>query len=977
MMTDFILGNTYSGFVLQRKERIDEIDSTVLLFYHQLLGTPTFAIKNRDQNKTFCIAFNTLPEDSTGVAHILEHSVLMGSKKYPVKDVFGEIHKGGLMTFLNAMTGSDTTYYPFATLNTKEYFNIMDVYCDVTLNPLLQETTFEQEGWHYHKEDKEKPLEYQGVVFNEMKGAFSDPIRSIFHHTYKGLMPGSTYAHESGGDPKNIPDLTYDQFVAFHRKYYHPSNATLFFYGDANLEEELAFVQDRFLQHFQRTGTVGEINHGQIITQPLLIEDAYTIRPTSSLQEKTYMAVASAVGTVLEREKNTSFQVISQILFNSDASPLKKAIVDAGLCKDFGGLFLSSSSFRTIMMTYLIGCEAGNLEQFTSVYNATLKDMVQSGLDTELILSELNKYEFSFRESLTKAQRGLDLIGQALVALKHGADPYEQLCFEELFVDIRSKALEKKYFEELIQHSLLDNPATVQVVLKPDPEKSELDRLDESKRLSDFENSLDEFGQQDVINRTSELIELQNTPNDEDTLRLLPQLVISDLNAAPEFHKVESGTLGDRPLLFSLLPTNSICYVDLGFDASVVPPDLLPYLNLFGTIVSEIGTDTMDYMQIARELGTYTGGLDTTFSTHTRADAAGEPCTLFLWFHLKALNSFLEPALEIITQILSHVSFSNRKRIKEIVQREFAWTEHSVQSEGYALASSRVFAHLSIAGMYNEHVNGITAYLSLKDLANNYEKHEEQFLATLEQLKEILFHRQGLIVSLTGDQKGIGSFTNLGTPILNSLKDLEKPPIKPEFQPFNRFQGLCTSSEVVYNVQGYSLFSEPPQQYNGHFEVLKTWISRDYLWNTVRQMGGAYGCFVQFNHITGNIGFVSYRDPHIAKTFAAYDELPSHINQLQLSEQVLNQLIIGTYGTLVPHQSPAAKGTTARNDYLSGITSEFKLQRIEEVLSTTLDSLRSFAPLFEKLKEDCYRASIGNSEKIREAGSIFDDILDI
>ncbi len=975
-MNEFQIGSTYSGFVLQRKEIIDEIDSTVFLFSHEILGTPALAIKNNDPNKTFCIAFNTLPEDSTGVAHILEHSVLMGSKKYPVKDVFGEIHKGGIMTFLNAMTGSDTTFYPFATLNNKEYFNIMDVYCDVTLNPLLQKTTFEQEGWHYHKEALDQSLEFQGVVFNEMKGAFSDPIRSIFHHAYSGLLPDSTYAHESGGDPKNIPDLTFEQFVNFHNRYYHPTNATIFFYGDANLEEELSFVQDRFLRHFQSPGAIGEISHGRLVTQPLLIKDGYSIHPQSDLAGKTYLAVASAVATVLDKEQNTAFQVISQILYNSDASPLKKAILEAGLCKDFGGLFLASSSFRTIMMTYLIGSESENRGKFASVYDATLREMVRSGLDPKLVLSELNKYEFSVRESLTKSQRGLDLIGKALLALKHGADSFESLRIDELFKQIRIKALEKRYFEELIQNSLLDNPATVEIILEPDPNKSLQAQQDEAKRLADFENSLDESGRQNIIKRTQELIDLQNSHNSEETLQLLPHLKINELNRTPDFHQVETDSIEGTPFLFSALPTNSICYIDFGFDSSVVPAEMLPFLSLFGTIVSEIGTKTKNYMQFARELATYTGGLDTSFSTYTQLGGTNDSCSPILWFHLKALNTFLKPSLGLVSEIFSLVSFADRQRIKEIVLREFAWSEHSVQSEGYNLASSTVFSHLSSAGRHNEYVNGATSYLALKDLAHNYDQREESFLSSLEQLKQLLFRRQGLTISMTAEQEAIRSFRDQSSSVISSLKDIEIAPIIQQFQELERFKGLCTSAEVVFNVQGCSLYTDPAQ-YNGHLEVLKTWISRDYLWNTVRQMGGAYGCFVQFNHITGNIGFVSYRDPHVSKTYSTYDELPAHINQLQLSRQVLDQLIIGTYGGLVPHQSPAAKGAAARNDYLSGITTEFKLKRIDEVLSTSLESIKTFAPLFENLTDNCYRASIGNCEKIRSDSDYFNDILDI
>ncbi|GAB4339168.1 MAG: insulinase family protein [Desulfobulbaceae bacterium] len=975
-MTSFQPGATYSGFVLERSETIAEIDSTVFLFTHERLATPVLAIKNSDPNKTFCIAFNTLPEDSTGVAHILEHSVLMGSKKYPVKDVFGEINKGGLMTFLNAMTGSDTTYYPFATRNMREYFNIMDVYCDVTLHPLLHPTTFEQEGWHYHQEGPDQPLEFQGVVFNEMKGAYSDPIRAIFHNAFSGLLPGSTYAHESGGDPARIPDLTYEAFVDFHRRYYHPSNAFLFFYGDAPLEEELAFVHDRFLRHFPTPGQTVRPEQGRLLSSPTLVEDCYSIPPGSDPAGKTYLAVASAVGTVREREATTAFQVIAQILYNSDASPLKKAVIEAGLCKDFGGLFLSSSCFHTIMMTYLIGSEPENRLPFSEVYETTLREMVEKGLDHELVLSELNKYEFSVRESFTKAQRGLDMISKALTGLKYDTDPFLALRTEDLLREIRSRALQEGYFEELISDSLLANPSTVEIVLRPDPDKSAREDAEERKRLERFAAGLDEAGRQEIIRHTTELIALQNQPNDETTLALLPRLERSDLDPSPPFHEVVAETLEGHPLLISELATNGISYIDFGLDCSVVPTDLLPLLTLFGTIITEIGTDTKDYMQFARETGTYTGGIDTSFNTYSRWPEGGDRCRPVVWLHLKALNSFLEPALELVGEIFSRVSFTDRKHIREIVLREFAWAEHSVQSEGYSLASSRAFSHLSDAGRYNEYVNGVTSYLELKKLAEDYDRLEDDFIARLEELRRILFRREELVLSITSDRDGIDSFRHLCPAVLGTLSTRSLPAASRDFTSFDRAQGFCTSAEVVFNVQAGSLFHDP-ELYNGHFEVLKTWISRDYLWNTVRQMGGAYGCFVQFNHITGNIGFVSYRDPHVERTFSAYDTLMEQISDLEISLPVLDQLIIGTYGSLVPHQSPAAMGAAARNEYLSGITAAFKRDRLREVLATTPDSLRSFAPLFKEMRGRCYRASIGSGRKIRDAAHCFTSIVDL
>ena len=974
-MTDYTIGSTYHGFLLQRMEYIAEIHSTVYLFEHELLGTPALAIKNDDPNKTFCMAFQTIPDDSTGVAHILEHSVLMGSKKYPVHDVFGEINKGGLMTFLNAMTGSDTTWYPFATRNMTEYFNIMDVYCDVTLNPLLLRTTFEQEGWHFHKESMDDPLQFQGVVFNEMKGAFSDPFRSIFHHTFAGLMPGSTYVHESGGDPRNIPDLSYEQFVAFHKAHYHPSNAMVFFYGDADLDRELAAVQDNFFSSYDEPGTRADIVPGLDIAEPVFIEDSYPVQPGSELTGKTFLTVGSAVGTVVDRKRNASFQIIANILYNSDASPLKKAILAEGLCKDFGGLFLDHSCYKTFMMTYLVGSDADKKDRFLQVYQHTLAEMAQQGIEHDLILSELNKYEFSVREELTKAQRGLDLIGKALPALKHGTDPFEALQIEQLFSEIRHQALEEGYFEQLIQEYLLENTATVVVTLVPDQDKATTLLQEEQQRLTDYAQSLSPEEMDHLIARTRELITLQHTPNDEKALALLPQLSRDDLDRSPNYHHVRVESETPFPLMVNELDTNSIIYMELGLDCGALGPDLLPYLDLFGTIATEIGTGKRDYMRFAKDINIYTGGLSHSFATYLKRDK-NSPLLAILWFQIKSLSGYIPQALELVNEVFSDLDFSNRQRIREIVQREFAWTEHHIQSEGYNLASSRVFAQLSQVGMINEYVNGATAYLHLKKLARDYESHEDEFIRKLNEIRNIIFKKQGITVSMTGAAPDLIKCKPLCEQIHTTLASGSSTRVVPKFPALPRNQAFCTATEVVYNVQGCKLLSDP-SAYTGHFEVLKTWLSRDYLWNTVRQVGGAYGCFVQFNQITGNFALVSYRDPKVADTFEAYNAIQDALHELEMGRSVLDQLIIGTYGAFNPHQSPAARGLSARNEFLSGITPAYKQQRIGEIIDTTVESIRSYAPFFEKLKSDSIRASIGNCEKIKKDGAFFDDIVEL
>ncbi len=971
-----IPGNTYVGFTLQRHEWIAELASDVYLFSHDSTGCPLLAVKNDDTNKTFAAAFNTIPTDSTGVAHILEHAVLMGSKKYPVKDVFGEMNKGGLMTFLNAMTGSDITYYPFATRNLQEYFNLMDVYCDVVFHPLLQQETFEQEGWHYHQEESDAPLVFQGVVFNEMKGAFSDPIRLIFQHLFSGLLPGSTYAHESGGDPKHIPDLTYEQFLAFHRDHYHPSNCTLFVYGDAPLADELHFLQERFLGAFTTAQPRCRADLGTTITKPRLIVDRYGVE-AGNHEDRTYLAVGTHVGNVGDLERNASFQIIANILYNSDGSPLKNRIVSSGICKDFGGLYLSSSCFNTIMVTYLIGSDSRHRETFATLYHDTLTEMVHAGLDRDLVLSEINKYEFNVREDASKAQRGLDLLNKALVAFRYDIDPFEALKTEATLRSIRDKALSGRYFEDLISEALIDSPATVTIVLEPDPAKLQQSDREERERLARHAGQLSEQDRQNLIDRTGALQTLQQTPNSPETLQLLPRLTRKDLPVHIDFHRVEPVTMFGRQVLVSDLPTNHITYLDIGLDLSCLPHRYLPLLDLFGAVITEIGTERLSFSEFAKQVATYTGGLTHSINTYSPY-ASPEHVKCLLWLSIKVLPEYLERALDLVAELLTDISFQDRARIREIVRREFAWTEHAAQSEGYNLPSTRVFSRLSVAGRYQEQINGITAYRALRDLAGNYAAREDELLDAFSTMADILLNRENLVVALTGERREIERFETIGGRLASALSgSTVHPPVPILTEPqLAHHEAFITAAEVVFNVQGGVLFPKR-DRYSGAFEVLKTYLSRDYLWNTVRQMGGAYGCFTQFNHITGNIALISYRDPQVRKTFQAFAQVPGVVKAIDLSASSLEQLIIGSYSAFDPHQSAAARGATARNEFLSGISVEHKQRRLAEITATTVADLRTFADDFDAMLKQSYRSVIGNRSKIEADRNLFDEISDL
>ena len=745
-------------------------------------------------------------------------------------------------------------------------------------------------------------------------------------------------------------------------------------YGDAPLADELRYLQDNFLASYPTAGHRATIVPGEEPTAPVFITDTYAV-DAQETKDKTFLAVGTQVSTVLDREENAAFQIIANILFNSDASPLKNAIVSRGLGKDFGGFYLSSSSFKTFMITYLVGSEADRRDSFLQLYTEALAEMVANGLDHELVLSELNKYEFTLREEGSKSQRGLDLIGKATVAMKYGTDPFASLVSDELIASLRHKALHENYFEELIRKFLLDNQATVTVALVPDPGKLAANQQVEAQRLADYAATLSDEGRSTLIARTVELHQEQLQPNSVDTLALLPQLSLTDLNGDTHFHQVSPRAMFGHEVLVSELETNHISYIDLGFDLRGIPLHLLPWLDLFGTILTEIGTTRLNYMDFAKEIATCTGSFSHSLNTYAKRQQADSTRPL-LWLHLKCLPDYLEQALQLVAEVVSSPSFTDRQRIKEIVGREFAWAEHAAQSEGYNLVSSRIFAHLSLAGRYNELLSGITAYQALKDLALDYDKQEEGFLAALTEITRLLFNRHNLILGLTADHREIDHFAAKGNCLVDALAS--DPVSTFELGPLAipNHEAFISSAEIVFAIQGGNLFTDG-LGYNGHFEVLKTYLSRDYLWNTVRQMGGAYGCFVQFSQISGNIAFVSYRDPQVRKTFDAYAAVPGIIAALDIPARTMEQLIIGTYGHFDPHQSPAARGATARNEYLSGIDANDKKQRLSEIVATTSANLRSFAPAFQQMTASSHRAVVGNRTKIEKDRDLFDQLLEL
>lgn len=970
----FKINSSYYGFTLERSQYNEEIKSHMYIFKHDQLKNTLIAIKNDDPNKTFTAGFRTIPEDSTGVAHIIEHSVLSGSEKYPLKDVFEELTKRGLMTFINAFTSADQTVYPFATRNEKEYFNLMDVYMDVTLNPLLQKETFLQEGWHYELTDPSAKIEYKGVVFNEMKGAFSDPFRHVFRAILDNLFSESTYAVDSGGIPENITDLSYEQFVAFHHKFYHPSNAVFCVYGNADLEKELKYLQENFLSKFEYAVPPDTLRYGRDLTEPKSAVQGYAVNPEDDLKDKTYLVVSSALSTVTDYEKDLAFSILSNLLFDSDASPLKTSIVDAGLGKDVAGGYLNHI-YKTSMFTVLIGSNPESAEAFQSLYFETLKDLCKNGLDKDLVRAELNSVEFMEREKSLQSQRGMNYLHASMSAVLNGVDPFNALEFDRLFKSVSQKVLNENYFEELIAEFLLDNPRTVFVTLQPDPQKNQQSAQVEQAKLNGYQSSLDNNQVQKLIEETTELLKHQDTPNTPEQLALLPALSLSDLPSELDIPEASVEQVNGVPVFTTELYANSITYLNIGIDISALTPEYLPYMQLFADIFTEIGTDKLDYEHLAKELDTNTGGLSTSYANHTQFENPGEFHPI-MWFNTKILRQYVPRAVELLGDIFQNVSFKDRKRIRQIVERNYAWKTQQLIRGGPDMPAIRVRSYLSKAGSYMENLEGLTSYFALKELSANYDKLEDEFIQRLSILKDVLFNRENLTLSLTASEEDLTLFQQHQQAFLNRFGSESHPHPEIKFDQAVINEAFLIPAEVVFAVQGGNLFKSGAK-YHGYLEVIESILSREFLHNQIRVQGGAYGTWMDVHPFTGDVILVSYRDPNVRKTYEVYERVYTAIENLELSSEALEQWCIKAFSRFDPLLSPAAKGTRARNDKLSGIPRELRLKTIQEIKTCTVKDMKQYAEPFKEMLKKPYRSIIGSKSKIEADKNLFNQLIEV
>ncbi len=963
--------NIVHGFEFVREETIPELNTLARIWRHVKTGAQLLSLENDDENKVFGITFRTPPTDSTGLPHIMEHVVLAGSQKYPLKDPFFELVKGSLATFVNAMTYPDKTIYPAASTNLQDFYNLLEVYADAVFHPLLSPEKLAQEGWHYELETADSPLTFKGVVFNEMKGAYSSPDNLLNRYSRQATFPDTTYGVDSGGDPSVIPDLTYEQFKRFYDTYYHPSNALIFFYGDDDPEERLRRM-DGYLSEFDAIEPDSEIALQTPFDAPRTVRFPYGVDggngdggdegPDGG---KSYVELSWMLPEYEDTALVMALEILSHALLDTPASPLRKTLIDSGLGEDvFGGL--SAYTRQMTFSTGMKGVAPADAEKVEPLILDTLAALARDGIDPEMIAASLNTIEFYLRENNTGSYpRGLGLLMRSLDTWVHGRDPLAPLAFEVPLAAVKERAAaEPDYWQSLIRAYLLDNAHRVTVILEPDAELNQRNEQQERERLDQARAAMDDAEVQSVLENTRLLKEMQNTPDSPEALANLPGLKRGDLDPHHKPIPLAVGEQNGARVLHHDLFTNGIVYLDLGLDLRALPAELLPYAGLFGQTLLEMGTEADDFVRLSQRIGRTTGGISP--STLIAPVRESDAMAGYLVLRGKATQENATELLAILTDVLMTPRLDNPERFRQIVLEAKAGMEAALVPRGHQVANTRLRAHFHTAYRLEEMISGVEQLQFLRRLAERIDNDWPGVLADLEAVRSLLVNRSGLIANVTLDGTGYGAFEPLLAGFIGGLPGESYLAAAWNLPELPRYEGLAFPAQVNYVGKGGNLY-DLGYRLNGSIVVVNNLTRMDHLLNKIRIQGGAYGAFATFSSASGIFTYLSYRDPNLLDTLAVYDGTAEYLRNLELSDDTLTRSIIGAIGSIDAYRLPDAKGYLSMTRYLMGETDEFLQTLRDEVLATSPADFRELADALERLNSEGDIVVLGSREALEAA----------
>jgi Zn-dependent M16 (insulinase) family peptidase len=955
------------GFKRIRQQSIPELDTKAEFYLHMKTGAQLLSLINKDDNKVFGIIFRTPPTDSTGVAHILEHSVLCGSRKYPVKEPFVELMKGSLQTFLNAFTYPDKTCYPVASQNVQDFYNLIDVYLDAVLYPRLTPFTLQQEGWHFELESLDKPLSYKGVVFNEMKGAYSSPERLLAEYSQQSLFPDNPYGFDSGGEPKQIPNLTFEQFQAFHQKYYHPSNARIFFHGNDDPEQRLRLVND-YLKDFERQEIDSAIPLQPIFEGPRRIVRSFAAPSDTDGKPKGMITLNWLLTETASTDTNLALRILSYTLLGMPGSPLRKALIDSGLGEDLAGVGLEDELRQMYFSTGLKGIDITNGERIEKLILQTLESLARDGIEPATVEAALNTVEFRLRENNSRGYpQGLLLMLRSLTTWLYDADPLALLAFETPLTKVKSQlAANPSLFETMIERYFLNNPHRGTLLLEPDPALSEKEEAEEQERLAKIQLTMNQEGLQKTIDQANELKRIQQTPDPPEVLKAIPILKLSDLERKNRTIPLEIIEEKETKILFHDLATSSIAYLDVGFNLRAIEQEYLPYIPLFGRSLVELGTEEEDYVALTQRIGRATGGIYShSFSSAVRGQQGG---TCWLFLRGKAMLAQSQELMRIFRDVLLTVKLDNQERFQQMVMEEKARQEQKLVPEGHQVVNLRLRSHFNEADWAAEQMRGVSYLFFLRELKRKVEEDWPAVLTILEHLKKTLVNRQNMLVNITCSEQDWAKLNPLLTGFLEDLPSAHVHGFNWAPKKIAPSEGMIIPAQVNYVGKGANLY-QLGYQLHGSVHVISRYIRTGWLWDQVRVQGGAYGAFSLFNHLSGTFTFLSYRDPNLIKTIEVFDETVKFLRSDHLTDEELTKGIIGTIGDIDRHLLPDAKGYTSMVRYLTNDTEENRQVLRDEVLSTSPADFENFAAVLDGVKGSGLVKIIGSASTIESAAA--------
>lgn len=955
------------------EHRVEDVQSDGFILRHKKSGARIAILSNNDDNKVFYIGFRTPPEDETGVPHIIEHTTLCGSKKFPVKDPFIELAKGSLNTFLNAMTYPDKTVYPVASCNDQDFKNLMDVYLDAVFNPNITkyEEIFKQEGWHYELTGKDDELKINGVVYNEMKGAYSSPDEVLSSQIYRSLFPDNTYSKDSGGNPEYIPKLTYEAYLDFYHKYYHPSNSYIYLYGDMDVVERLEWLDKEYLSLYDYKKVNSEINKQPAFDEIKNVEAQYSITMDDSQENKTYLSYNRVVGDTLDKMLYQAFDVLDYALVSSPGAPVKQALIDAGIGDDVYGSY-DAGILQPVFSFVAKNANASQADEFESIIENTLKEVVKTGINKEALLAGINSSEFKFREAD---------FGQFPKGLLFGLNCLDSWLFDDMkpfihleclgtFAKLR-KAVDTDYFEKLIQEYLLDNTHGSSVTVKPKRGLGNEREKALAKELSDYKASLSDEEIKKLIEDTEHLKKYQEEPSSDEDLRKLPMLTRADMkkNAMP-FSNIEDELL-DVKVVRHDIESNGIDYISFLFDAGDFEQSELGYLGFFTNALGLVSTEKYSYTDLANATNIYTGGISTGTASHP--DIKDRNNFVFKFeVKLKVLEKNLGKALELMEQMLLTSDFTDTKRLGELVAQIKARLQANLSSSGHLVAAMRSMSSFSRYALYQDELKGIAFYRSICRIEKELSESPERVSDKLAAIAKKLFARNRMLISFTGNNEAYGN---------------AKPSLEKVITGFNKMSTMGKQAEVHFNT-AKEAFVDASQiqyvaktgdfvcegyEYTGALRLLRIILSYDYLWINVRVKGGAYGCMNTFLR-SGESYFVSYRDPNLSDTLDVYDRIPEYIKSFSPDERDMTKYIIGTFSALDTPMNPEAKGSRSLSAYLEGITYEQIQKERDEILNAQPEDIRRLADLVEAVLKKDSICVLGNENMIKESAGLFENV---